>query len=119
MAERVICEKCGAEMIPASSNKSIGMECPACGHGWTTTQIDPIYEDDTVYKVILDEGNATEKEKLKAVTQIKDCNFIKAKEIICGPRQQLIAGKAYEIVDCIKILKEAGLMFHTEPEYPY
>ena len=45
MTDKIICEKCGAEMLPIDQNKPVGMTCPNCGWGWATTYIEPIIED--------------------------------------------------------------------------
>lgn len=119
MNEKILCEKCGAEMVPADPNKPTGMECPKCGWGWVTSYIDPKYEDETIYRVILDEGNKAGKDQLKAVSIILDCNFIAAKETINNPSKCLAEGRADEVDSVVQQLKEADMQFHVEPEYPY
>ena len=97
MKEKVICEKCGAVMVPIVPDKplgSTGMECPECGWGWATTYIEPKYEDETVYKIVLDRGSDAAKENIKVIAGVMNCNYLRAKEVIDDAGHILAEGKA-------------------------
>ena len=119
MIEKIICEKCGAEMVPIDPEKPVGMECPKCGWGWATTYIEPKYEDPTVYKIVLNRGNDDTKDNLKLVAKIMNCNLLKAKAVISETDTTLAAGKAFEIEGFIDLLVQSTIKYHIEPEWPY
>lgn len=119
MDKQIICEKCGAIMAPIDPDKPVGMECPDCGWGWATTYTDPKHEDETVYKIILEPGNETDKDTLKAISQILNCNYLKARDVIADFGETLVEGKASEIEGCIKTLLQASIKYRVEPEWPY
>lgn len=64
MNEKIICEKCGTEMLSIDQYKPVGMKCPKCGWGWATTFIEPIKEDTTDYTVIMCSDNVPSKESI-------------------------------------------------------
>lgn len=122
MKEKVICEKCGAVMVPIVPEKlvgSTGMECPECGWGWATTYIEPKYEDETVYKIVLDRGSETTKENIKAIAKVMNCNYLRAKEVINDADCVLAEGKATEIEKHIQQLLRSSINYHIEPEWTY
>ena len=59
----ILCEKCGSTMRTLDPQKPIGMTCDKCGWGWTTTFIEPIYnniqirENELDYSTITLDGN--------------------------------------------------------------
>ena len=83
MSEIIKCEKCGAVMCPIDPSKPVGMTCPNCGWGWATTYVDPMLDDNTIYKVSLSNGNKASKSAIKAVAKVSGKNFIQAKRISC------------------------------------
>ena len=122
MKEKCICEKCGAVMVPIVPEKpvgSTGMECPECGWGWATTYIEPKYEDETVYKIVLDHGSDATKENIKAIAKVMNCNYLRAKEVINDAGHILAEGKATEIEIFIQLLLQSRIKYHIEPEWPY
>ena len=106
-------------MVPTDESKPIGMNCPNCGWGWATTYIDPILEDDKEYSLIILEGNKTEKNVLKAIAKIAECNFIKAKEIIADAPFVIKKGRASEIKNDKAMLEENEIAYSIGPEFIY
>lgn len=122
MEEKCICEKCGAVMVPIVPEKpvgSIGMECPECGWGWATTYIEPKYEDETVYRIILDHGSDATRENIRVIAKIIKCNYLRAKEILYAEGSILAEGKATEIEGFVKLLIQSSIRYHIEPEWLY
>ncbi len=119
MIEKVLCDKCGAEMIPVDSERPVGMKCPKCGWGWVTSYIDPIKEDETIYEISLEEGNQVTKDNIRLVSEISDVNFLEAKRLLENAPKSFISGKAVDINDAVIRLKDAGIIFTVTPEYPY
>lgn len=119
MIDKIICEKCGAEMLPIDPNKPVGMTCPNCGWGWATTYIDPEQEDDTVYVVSLSKGNIATRAAIKAVSKITSKNFIQAKRIIENSPVDIYTGNAVEVKDVLLLLESLSLAYGITPEFPY
>ncbi len=120
MSDKVICEKCGTEMLPIDPNKHVGMTCPNCGWGWATTYIDPIQEDDTVYVVYLGEGNVISKATIKTVATISNINYMQAKKMMeNNPTAIIFSGNAVQVRDILLQLKSLSLTFKVEPDFPY
>ncbi len=119
MIEKVLCDKCGAEMIPVDPERPVGMKCPNCGWGWVTSYIDPIKEDETIYEISLEEGNQVTKDNIRLVSEISDVNFLEAKRLLENAPKSFISGKAVDINDAVIRLKVTGINFTVTPEYPY
>lgn len=129
MGEKMICEKCGAEMIDRSTGESVFIECPNCGWGWATTTYDPRLDDETAYEIWLCPGNAQSPENLRLIAEIANINVLQAKRMLgneepvmlykaCGEaaaeqsrvqRVQSIAGK----------LADAGISYYITPDFKY
>ena len=119
MNKDCICEKCGNEMIPIDKNIPVGMTCPNCGWGWATTYIDPIIEDNTVYRVVLQKENKASKNSLKVVSTIAKCNYVNAKDYIDNAPVEIFCGKAIEVKNLKEQLDSANISFVIVPDFPY
>lgn len=119
MNRKIICEKCGTEMLPINPNEPVGMTCPNCGWGWATTYIDPLQEDDTVYAVSLAEGNNATRDAIKTVAEISSKNFVQAKRMIENSPIVLYVGKAIQVRDVLTLLESHSLSYNVTPEFPY
>ena len=119
MNERIICEKCGADMLPIDPHKPVGMKCPKCGWGWATTYIEPIKEDSTEYTVVLLASNAPSKESVKTIAGIAGIGFLQAKKMIENAPTSLFVGKAATIKEVIATLDASAINYQVEPEFPY
>lgn len=119
MNGRIICEKCGAEMLSIDQYKPVGMKCPKCGWGWATTFIEPIKEDTTDYTVILCSDNVPSKESIKAIAGIAGINFLQAKKMIENAPTRLFVGKAVTVKEVIAILNASAISYQVEPKFPH
>lgn len=119
MNDKVMCEKCGTEMIPVDSCKPVGMICPNCGWGWATTYIDPLQDDDTLYTVSLSEGNQASKAVIKAVSRISNKNFIQAKKMIENAPADVFVGRAVQVKNVLILLESMSLAYHVIPAFPH
>lgn len=125
----MICEKCGAEMKEIQSPFSSGMECPICGWGWVTTNMDAASEDDTNYEIWLTPGNVQTKETIKALADAVGINFLQAKKLLSSSESVMIyrakneavaaMSKAKRVQAVATLLKQAGLQFSINPDFPY
>ena len=119
MSEKIICEKCGAEMLPIDPRKPVGMKCPKCGWGWATTYIEPIKEDTADYTVVLLAGNVPSKESIKTIAGIAGISFLQAKKMIENAPTRLFVGKAATVKEVIATLEGSVINYQVEPKFPY
>ncbi len=129
MSEKIICEKCGAEMIDRSTGDSIFIECPNCGWGWASTTYDSSMDDETAYEIWLCPGNSQSPEVLRLIADIANVNFLQAKMIL-NSKEPVMIYKAYtETVASLnkvqkiqvlgRSLKSAQVKFFISPEFKY
>ena len=116
--EKIVCEKCGAEMHIVRDSYQMGMECPNCGWGWVTTYNDPIEVDYSVYHVVLDSKDSS-LANVKLVASIVNCNYLWAKRIIENAPSEIFSGKAVDVREIRDRLVQAGMAFRIEPDFPY
>ncbi|MBQ2040105.1 MAG: hypothetical protein II486_11705 [Thermoguttaceae bacterium] len=116
--EKIVCEKCGAEMHDIQTSYTMGMECPNCGWGWVTTYNEPIEVDYSVYHVVLDSKDGS-LVNVKLVASIVNCNYLRAKRIIENAPSEIFSGKAVDVREIRDRLVQAGMAFRIEPDFPY
>lgn len=116
--EKIVCEKCGAEMHIVRDSYQTGMKCPNCGWGWVTQYNEPIVEDRNKYRVILDSKD-TSLVNVKLVASIVNCNYLRAKRIIENAPSEIFSGKAVDVREIRDRLVQAGMAFRIEPDFPY
>ena len=116
--EKIVCEKCGAEMHIVRDSYQMGMKCPNCGWGWVTTYNEPIEVDYSVYHVVLDSKDGS-LVNVKLVASIVNCNYLRAKRIIENSPSEIFSGKAVDVREIRDRLVQAGVAFRIEPDFPY
>ena len=116
--EKIVCEKCGAEMHDVQTSYTMGMKRPNCGWGWVTQYNEPIVEDRNKYRVILDSKDGS-LANVKLVASIVNCNYLWAKRIIENAPSEIFSGKAVDVREIRDRLVQAGLAFRIEPDFPY
>ena len=116
--EKIVCEKCGAEMHVVRDSYQMGMECPNCGWGWVTTYNEPIEVDYGVDHVVLDSKDSS-LVNVKLVASIVNCNYLRAKRIIENAPSEMFSGKAVDVREIRDRLVQAGMAFRIEPDFPY
>ena len=116
--EKIVCEKCGAEMHDVQTSYTMGMKCPNCGWGWVTTYNEPIEVDYSVYHVVLDSKDGS-LVNVKLVASIVNCNYLRAKRIIENSPSEIFSGKAVGVREIRDRLVQAGMAFRIEPDFPY
>ncbi|MBO7393013.1 MAG: DUF4926 domain-containing protein [Abditibacteriota bacterium] len=119
MSDKVICEKCGAEMEPIDKNTPVGMTCPECGWGWATTYIDPLLEDSETYEVVLAAGNKQSEDVIAAVADIAGCNFLRARQLVAEAPVTVFSGDAPSVKDAAEKLESAAADYEIKPDFPH
>ena len=118
MDEKIICEKCGNEMIYFIRGSSCGTECLKCGWGLVTTYIEPIKIDETNYTLSIPTIDEPDIDHIKAISKILNVNFIKSKSLI-QEGNATITDKAIKIRDYARLLSEKDIQFTITPDFPY
>ena len=116
---KIICEKCGAEMQPIDPKFHCGMMCPQCGWGWATTSYDPMLEDNTEYCIILQAGNSKSEDVIKVLSHITGQNYLNTRKMITDAPIKIYSGRANLVNTVIQELDIAGIQYETDPEFPY
>ena len=118
MSEKVICEKCGAEMQYFQRYGSCGMTCPVCGWGWATTYTAPIDQDETEYILTVPSSDTPGLSAIKCVSKLSGYNFIETRKLLQESGYSK-SGKARIIRECAAALHKDGISFTIAPEFPY
>lgn len=114
------CNECGAEMIDKSKGPYIHLICPKCGNELATydyTKDDPIKFDETIYTINSSNNQATN-ETIKVISKISGINYVNCKKTI-EMNGMIISGKAIEIIEVLKVLKENNIIVEITPAFPY
>ncbi len=118
MNEKIMCEKCGAEMKSHHKGSTCGMLCPECGWGWVTTYFSPIDRDETVYTISFCKPEKTTAAMIKLCARLSGSNFMQAKKALEEGRAGFSA-LAADIQKHIAEIHATELQFCITPDYPY
>ena len=118
MESNHVCPKCGAELRIERNYPSFSYICDNCGWEAVTTMWDPIDLDDTIFTVSLAPGNPANKETLSLVSSMTGKNFIESKKLI-ESNGVIFSGKAREIQNFLKDLKDGPIKVQVSPDFPY
>ncbi len=113
------CPICNHELIPMKEGSSIGVRCSNCEYSIVTSYIDPIYEDENTYTLMLEAGNICDKTCMKIISRITGENFIQAKKLISSAPVVIAEGKAMDILTLKKELDENSIKYSISPKFPY
>lgn len=113
------CPLCNHELLPIKEGSSIGIRCSYCEYSVLTSNIDPIYEDENIYTLLLDAGNICNKNIIKIISKITGENYIQVKNLIASSPVIIAKGKAIDILTIKRILDENNIKYSISPEFPY
>lgn len=117
--DSINCEICGGEMEYRRDETTQGWYCTNCGWNVVTSYIEPIYEDVTTYNVFSSRNIQVGVEQLKAISKIKNINFIEAKHVLETEGNLIYKGKAVEIKEVRDKLEKNMVEYYMKPEFPY
>lgn len=116
------CIKCGyktnSESISAGYVTEIVVKCPNCGWTVVTTEMMDIVNDLTKYNIVIDLGNAVEKENMRMISKVSGYNILESKKLLTDGGIML-SEFAINIIDIIPQLDITNIKYHIEPEFPY
>ena len=119
MSKITLCEKCGSVMVPVSDENNLGMICPNCGYGYVTSYIEPIYEDQQEYEIVLTDGNTITKENFSLIQSLTGKNMIEIKLLFDNATYSLFKGSAPEVKKLKEKLDNLKMKFEIIPEFKY
>lgn len=115
----VLCEKCGHEMTSFREGHDCGMICHNCGWGVATSYFEPYETDRTDYHILLAASYKPSIADIRVVSDIANCNYIEAKNLIENAPVEIYCGQAMDIMKIRERLVSADIEFVIKPEFPY
>ena len=115
----MICENCGAEMRFRQDGHSICWVCDNCGEAVASTYFEPYETDLTEYHVLLVSQFKAPSSILKLISEIANCNYLKAKKMIENAPVEIFCGKAIDVKAVKEKLEATNIDFKIDPEFPY
>ena len=113
------CPLCNHELVPIKEGSSIGVRCSHCEYSVVTSYIDPIYEDENTYTLLLEADNTFNKNNIKIISKISGQNYIQLKKLVSSVPVVIAEGKAVDILSIKKILDESNIHYSISPKFPY
>lgn len=115
----VSCPECGAPTEEIRAGRTSGTRCTNCGWSVVTTYTPPIEQDATQYAVHITNGDPHDKQQLKLIAQLMNCNFLQARELMQRNGTIVIEGKAPQILAVKKRLIDANFVITVEPSFKW
>lgn len=113
------CEKCNSDLITKIEGSTLTISCTNCDWSIASTYYHPMYKDNTLYKVILEKGNLSSKENIKAISKVMNCNFLQAKKVIESDNPIIAEDRAPEIITQLRKLSNSNIKYSIKPNFPY
>ena len=113
------CEKCNSDLITKIEGSTLTISCTNCDWSIASTYYHPMYKDNTLYKVILEKGNLSSKENIKAISKVMNCNFLQAKKVIESNSPIIVEDHAPEIIIQLRKLNNSNVKYSITPNFPY
>ena len=113
------CPKCNAELTSEIKGSTLLLTCGKCGWSVATSYIEPIFLDETTYRLVLDTGNSVSKPALAAVSAATGGNYLSAKKLVESAPVTLAKALAPEAMRLARILAEGDVAYSIEPDFPY
>lgn len=118
--QKIICEKCGADMEYSIKGNTQGYYCKNCEWSVVTSFLPDYLGDTIVYTVYLLPGQSINIDKIKTIASISSLNFIESKNFFSSDSKlKLYSGVAFEVLKIVKCLKSTNIEFEILPNFPY
>lgn len=124
-----ICPKCKDRLIVRNEckehindfSKCSGDICDRCGNKLVLACAGDKEEDDTIYKIVLEDIlNNNEKSKcIGTIMKMLNCDSNLVKEAIYGQNDFCITGNFLNTYLYMEILDDAGILYNVIPEFPF
>lgn len=113
------CEKCGTEMKHYIEGSSQITKCPNCGWGWASSYIEPIYEDTTIYSVIIEQSNDVNAKSISEIKRYTNLANPKIIDILKNGNFVLTKQEAVEVKNIIERLSNLNIKYRIEPKFKW
>lgn len=114
------CPKCtNGKLVASIDGSSMITTCDSCGWSVATSYIEPIFLDENIYGLFLEDSAGIDGKALAAVSKVAGCNYIEAKKLLDNSGKRIIEGNAVEIRAAAAELKRANVPFEIIPEFPH
>ena len=113
------CPKCNAELTSEVKGSTLLLTCGECGWSVATSYIEPIFLDETTYRLALDAGNPASKPVLAAVSAAAGGNYLSAKKLVESAPVVLSEDLAPEVMRIARILADGSVSYSIAPDFPY
>ena len=115
-----ICPICGNKLIEEVEGSSLIIKCTKCDYNVATSNINLIYEDETIYTVTIEKGNSV---KMAVITTLKSITGLSTSKMLkfikAGCPYDLYAGKAVEVKELKSKLESADIKFSIKPNFQW
>ena len=113
------CPICGKELRTRIEGSTQITESSSCDYSVATSYIDPIYEDNQDYKIVVNACDPLNKKQYIILSRIIGTNALEVKKLLDNLPAELYAGKAPEVKGVANSLNEIGISYHIVPEFKY
>ena len=113
------CPICGKDLRTRIEGSTQITECSSCDYSVATSYIDPIYEDNEDYRIIIDACETPDKKQYILLSKISGTNTLGVKKLLDKLPAELYVGKASDIKEIVSALNEAEIRYHIDPVFKY
>ena len=114
------CPNCNHPLTEFIEGSSMGVRCSHCDYEVVTTYVDPIYEDDTIYSIVLEKNNAINKDTVGYLMTITGLNIPNVSDLIKNRCPYvLFKGKAVDVKKMSIRLEEKGIKYKIIPKFDW
>ena len=104
------CPNCNHPLTEFIEGSSMGVRCSHCDYEVVTTYVDPIYEDDTIYSIVLEKNNVINKDTVGYLMTITGLNIPNVSDLIKNRCPYvLFKGNAVDVKEMSIRLEEKGI----------
>jgi ribosomal protein S27AE len=122
----IVCPNCGAklrDLLPSDdplSFSEVGRTCPRCGWAMVATYCPPMLSDGTRYSLYVKETANPDRSLLHLLSvKVPGVGVVAAKKLITSGDVLIGSGKAPDMHRFAVSLREQGIEYRIEPDYPY
>lgn len=114
------CPNCNHPLTEFIEGSSMGVRCSHCDYEVVTTYVDPIYEDDTIYSIVLEKNNAINKDTVGYLMTITGLNIPNVSDLIKNRCPYvLFKGNAVDVKEMSIRLEEKGIKYIIIPKFDW
>lgn len=115
-----VCPNCGSKIIERKIGSSLVIKCTKCDYSVATSNVDLIFEDDTNYSIILEEGNAVNLKVISIIKKLTKLSTSEAVDIIKNNCPYIICkGNAVLVKEIKTELDTTGISYSISPSFEW